>query len=253
MSNSKPRCSLEAYPRLTIRKTASELEQGLVAIFRTHYGSVVGEAFLIERVGSDLKIGFCFVAPHVTRGDGEDLLRVEEVEFSVSGLRRYFRCRRCKSRTTTLYFVDGWGCRKCHRLVYRRQRISPWLVRWEKRLALQELIGRGRPKYMRQAEYWELAEVLSDLRRSVPECPGVACEEHNLVVSARWLPVSQVPELAHSGFEIFNDVIRRRDPWVDTSDAPPEQTRSVPAEERPIKFDPDSFGGLDGGSSFFDR
>ena len=49
------------------------------------------------------------------------------------------------------------------------------------------------------------------------------------MVGARWLPVSQVSELAHSGFEIFDDVIRRRDPLVDTSDAPPKPRRSMPA------------------------
>lgn len=61
----------------------------------------------------------------------------------VSGLRWWWRCPRCSRNTTALYFAHApMGCRICHDLVYRSERLS----------RKQRTVNRANPAMPRTAE-----------------------------------------------------------------------------------------------------
>lgn len=115
-----------------------------------------------------------------------------------------FTCPDCERQVANLIFVEQWACRECHGLVYRSTlldanvRAEEW--RAERLVAVQELIGLGRPKGMRHATFRALRLELTQLQRTARGSLGATANRERLArIDSEWIPY----EVAHSvhGFD----------------------------------------------------
>lgn len=252
MDRSRPSRAVEAYPRLRIERQPGELEAGKVGYFFNERGSQIGEVFLIDRIGAGLKIGYTFSNPRLARGSGVDLLRIQQLPSNIGEYRRYFRCGGCKRPVAGLVFMHFWACRTCQGLIHRRQLVSKEVARFEQLIALQEQIGRGRPKGMWQSTYDRLAARRDELAQLYSPTAKLACVEHRQSITVSWLPPWQA-KLAHEDFQIVGDAIIRRDRFkVETSAAQPAPAPAARADAKRTRMDPGAIVGPVGASHFFD-
>jgi len=91
------------------------------------------------------------------------------------GKRAYFVCPECLRRTETLYRAPHPACRKCHRLAYRSENLTPLWRRNEKLRKLQEKAVAdtlrlpcilAKPKWMRWHTYLSLRRKIQEADRN---------------------------------------------------------------------------------------
>jgi ribosomal protein L37AE/L43A len=95
-------------------------------------------------------------------------------------------CPDCKAHRRQLIFGKRWQCTACAGYPYRTQAVGSKVAAWEKRVALERGLRRGRPKGMHNATYQAKLRELAELQRRLGGRRVSASAEHQLLLRATW-------------------------------------------------------------------
>ena len=192
----KPR-HREAYPRLnSIEAFQAFKEERFLCRFSSESGNHCGDAILIVEDKQSARIQYQFHREYLAYPAAEEMLECEISPNGVDQSRVFFRCRNCDQRVAILVFDGHWACANCHRLLYRTQLVAPETRRLERKLRLENEIGKGRPHRMRQLTYQALAKELAGLRSDLTlEDAPAPSQGHSLRIDWRWVSLEQVQNI----------------------------------------------------------
>jgi hypothetical protein len=181
----------EAYPKFEFFAAMRAWKGGSpLCEYYDERGCRIGD-LLIERVTKAyLQVSYMALASDQPFEARRDSFAVRPAPNPVDPNRMVLGCFACGRRVRALYLRGSWRCAACHQLTFRDRLLQPATRAWERHDHLSKLIGRGRPKYMRQAEYSRLVEELKSLKSITSRavvCPSVV---HSREVSGTWMPVS---------------------------------------------------------------
>ena len=114
------------------------------------------------------------IQPSLT--DGVETVHLDNIHVQIAwratpfgGKRAYFVCPECSTRVSALYAAPNLACRRCHRLAYRSENLTPLWRRNEKLRKLQEKAGAStspslptKPKWMRWHTYLALLRKIQE-------------------------------------------------------------------------------------------
>ncbi|MCU6455850.1 hypothetical protein LPN01_17355, partial [Sphingomonas sp. A2-49] len=99
---------------------------GGFCVWQDEHGRRVGHGQLIYLVTEAATFKFDFAgSPNIARAAGVVTIPVRNTQRNVHVLRSSFVCQTCDGSADKLFFVEAkWACRKCHGLVYLKQRLG---------------------------------------------------------------------------------------------------------------------------------
>lgn len=206
----------EAYPRLDslelVRAAAND--RPICEYRRVDRRRAVGTVVIAGLAERSVAIEWWLRDQHIRSGQGKQEFALERVGMGPEAPRPFFHCPRCAQRRKVLWFKDGWACRRCQRLHYRKQLIPPLAVKRERFEHLHQAIGRGRPKGMHAKRYWSMRDELDRLGAALEHEaePRYANEQHNMIVAAQWLPPEQAWDLLPDDWVVRDGKLTLRNP-----------------------------------------
>jgi ribosomal protein L37AE/L43A len=184
-----------------------------VCVYIDERGRRLGEAIVMDSEDK-LELWFTIQGPYIGRQVGIARFALHERTNAVGGSRFSVDCPDCGRRRTKIVFKDGWSCRKCHGLLYRKQLVDSLTLLRERKETLERSIGKGRPSRMHQSTYAPLQAELAKLRKHLRgKVLSVANAEQNHLVSSRWCSVAEDVEELSSGelYEVRNGILVLKD------------------------------------------
>lgn len=198
---------VEAYPRIRLREAYRQLHAGYVGQFFDELGKQRGEIFLAEPGEASFTCGYAIKI----KGrliDGE-LTLPRPKPAGTAEAPGVVPCLKCERSAAVIVFNGVWGCRICLNLRYRSQLISKQVAQSERLRALDDLIGRGRPRYMRHKAHRELAGEQAKLGAELGELRHSVGAAHNQAMTLQWTHSSEVERIAHPDFCLVSGEVRR--------------------------------------------
>ncbi len=123
---------------------------------------------------------------------GEALLPLVRAQTNPAYHKPYFCCPRCGARIGLIVLAETWACRRCHRLGYRSQYLTPAMRQQQRLEELTRLLrpaGRTmfRPRHMREARFAALKEEYTMLRQILKGQPRATLHAGlSLILMPHW-------------------------------------------------------------------
>ncbi len=150
-----PRYS-EAYPRISAVEARRECRRGRShVLWRNRHGHAIGTAELQWESSNDLLIQPC-ITDHDYLCSNKDPIKVEVVwkGSTRDNERPYLVCGKCARHCDLLVYDQAdWLCKRCQNLKNRSECIDEVVRISEETVEIEQLIGAGRPRGMRQSVY----------------------------------------------------------------------------------------------------
>ena len=188
----------EGYPRFDIVEAKAETEQREKDLCRfiNERGGCLGDASIddFDLKSGVLRLKMYVAGPYIERFSGTVPMPIEPAPNGVDEERLFLRCRGCKGRFAVLFFKDAWACGKCHKLLYRRQLLTPGVILYERFTSLQKQFGRGKPHGWRQSTFEPYKAELDHLAAYFKDrIPQWASEEHSYRIDTVWVQAKDFP------------------------------------------------------------
>ena len=184
----------EAYLRLDVVEALSALRRGqFLCVFKDEEGRLLG----LVRFGTspDACVAILdgdVLCPGVRSWSGPDHLPLIANPNGVDRERRAARCPGCGGRCQVLVWIGSWHCRKCDRLLDRRQLVSRETLMAEELANLREATKHGRTKNQRQASFDRVLARQRELEDALRgKRPRQAAREHSRKIVGEWITIEE--------------------------------------------------------------